>query len=443
MSVVTLQFGQCGNQTGHRLFSLLSQDLMMPDCYYSDEGTERWFRSKPDEHKYVARAVLVDTEQKVIAEVNKKQWAADSIWKYDEKNFVSHNGGGAGNNWAYGHGTKGPELEETIMECVRKEVERCDRLLATLSLLSSAGGTGSGVGCYIMETLRDEYPTKCFLNAVVLPYSSGEVVIQNYNTVLTIANLFDISDMLLIFQNDLLHKMSVNLLKNKNTDFHDLNDLIAVKIGSVLQPLERSESSKIYDIVSHLTPHPQYKFVTIKSAPHYPKATCMYEANVDWNVLVRHMKQTLRVSYFENEPVVDWEMKLPRLTHNSQHSLVQYSPCVSNLLVTRGLCVSDVKDSVMLPFYDNDLYPQWIPKDSRCLHLHQNRRFMNMEKFISLATNNTLIHYSFNNIVDKAWKSYIHKAHLHQYSKFKIKDEEFLESFAKMENVIKSYKELK
>lgn len=443
MSVLTLQFGQCGNQTGHHLFSLLSQDLMKQNCCYSDEGRARWFRSKPDEHKCVARAVLVDTEQKVITEVNKKQWAADSVWKYDEANIVSHSDGGAGNNWAYGHGKKGPELGGMIMETVRKEVERCDRLLTILSLLSSAGGTGSGVGCFMMEALRDEYPTKCFLNAVVLPYSSGEVVIQNYNTVLTIANLYDVSDMFIILQNDHLHKMSSNLLKNKNTDFHDLNDLIAVKIGSVLQPVERYESSKLYDIVSHLTPHPQYKFVTIKSAPHYPKAACMYEANVDWNILVRHMKQTLRVGYFENEPVYDWETKLPRQTLSSHHSLAQYSPCVSNLLVSRGVCACDVKDSIMLPMDDNDLYPQWIPRDSRCLHLHQNRKFMDMEKFISLATNNSSFHYSFSNIVEKAWKSYSHKAHLHQYSKFRIREEEFLESFAKMENIIKSYKELK
>jgi hypothetical protein len=287
-----------------------------------------------------------------------------------------------------------------------------------------------------METLQDEYPSKCFMNAVVLYYSSGDVVIRTSNTVLTIANLYDVSGMLIILQNDLLHKI-------KSTEFHDLNDIIALKIGSILQPSLRSELSKIYDIVSHLTPHPHCKFITIKSAAHYPKAICVYEANVDWNVLVRHMKQTLRVNYFENVPVFDWEMKLPQLTHSFQHSVMQYSLWVSNLLVSRGMYVSDVQDPVLLPLEGNDLYLQWIPKDSRCLHLHQNRRFMDVEKFISLATNNSSFHYSFSNTVDKAWKSYIHKAHLHQCSKFRIKDKEFLESFAKMEIIIKSYKDLK
>jgi len=122
---------------------------------------------------------------------------------------------------------------------------------------------------------------------------------------------------------------------------------------------------------------------------------------------------------------------------------VKYSPCVSNLLVSRGMCTSDLKESIALPLDDNSLYPQWVPKGSRCLHLHQNRRFMDMDKFISLATNNGLIYYPFNNIVEKAWKTYIYKAHLHQYSKFSVEKEAFLESFAKMENIIKSYKELK
>jgi tubulin delta len=68
---------------------------------------------------------------------------------------------------------------------------------------------------------------------------------------------------------------------------------------------------------------------------------------------------------------------------------------------------------------------------------------MDMDKFISLATNNSLIHYSFSSVVEKAWKTYIHKAHLHQYRKFGVGEEDFLESFAKMESVVKSYGELK
>jgi hypothetical protein len=66
------------------------------------------------------------------------------------RNIISHNGDGARNSWVCGHERKGPESEEMVMERYRKEVEKCDRLLATLILVSCAGGSDSGVGTYIM-----------------------------------------------------------------------------------------------------------------------------------------------------------------------------------------------------------------------------------------------------------------------------------------------------
>jgi hypothetical protein len=48
------------------------------------------------------------------------------------RNNMSHNGGCAGNIWVCGHGRKGPEWEEMVMERYKKEVEKCNRLLATL-----------------------------------------------------------------------------------------------------------------------------------------------------------------------------------------------------------------------------------------------------------------------------------------------------------------------
>ena len=41
---------------------------------------------------------------------------------------------------------------------VQREAEKCDRLGGFLSLLSLAGGTGSGVGAYVTEMLREEFP---------------------------------------------------------------------------------------------------------------------------------------------------------------------------------------------------------------------------------------------------------------------------------------------
>lgn len=62
-----------------------------------------------------------------------------------------------------------------VEELVRREVERCDRLSGLMAVMSVAGGTGSGVGTYLTQRLRDAYPRSFILNHLTWPYSSGEV----------------------------------------------------------------------------------------------------------------------------------------------------------------------------------------------------------------------------------------------------------------------------
>ncbi len=70
------------------------------------------------------------------------------------------------------------------MELVRKEVENTDNFGGFHVLQSLAGGTGSGLGTYISECLREEYDFSFQLNTVVWPHDRGEVVVQDYNTIL-------------------------------------------------------------------------------------------------------------------------------------------------------------------------------------------------------------------------------------------------------------------
>ena len=78
MSIVTLQLGQCGNQIGCDLFSLLYQDAHQTPKYtsmdtlentsYKMDTLERYFTevTKSSEKRYEAKAVLVDMEEKVV-----------------------------------------------------------------------------------------------------------------------------------------------------------------------------------------------------------------------------------------------------------------------------------------------------------------------------------------------------------------------------------------
>ena len=73
MSVVTVQIGQCGNQIGCQFFSTVANDLQSSSNSrlfgdYEDECVDRFF-SLDDHGKWTARAVMVDTEPKVLITV--------------------------------------------------------------------------------------------------------------------------------------------------------------------------------------------------------------------------------------------------------------------------------------------------------------------------------------------------------------------------------------
>jgi len=73
MSVVTVQLGQCGNQIGRQFFSTVANDLQSsPNSRlfgdYEDECVDRFF-SVDGQGRWTARAVLIDTEPKVLIPV--------------------------------------------------------------------------------------------------------------------------------------------------------------------------------------------------------------------------------------------------------------------------------------------------------------------------------------------------------------------------------------
>lgn len=72
-------------------------------------------------------------------------------------------------------------------------------LLLTHSL---GGGTGAGLGSRLLEACRDEFPKWTLLSAVVAPFACGDTPLQHYNTALALASCQEVSDAVLLFNND-------------------------------------------------------------------------------------------------------------------------------------------------------------------------------------------------------------------------------------------------
>uniref|UniRef100_G3P0S2 Tubulin gamma chain n=1 Tax=Gasterosteus aculeatus aculeatus TaxID=481459 RepID=G3P0S2_GASAC len=196
--IITLQLGQCGNQIGFEFWKqLCAEHGISPEGIveeFATEGTDRkdvFFYQADDEH-YIPRAVLLDLEPRVIHSILNSPYAN----LYNPENiYLSEHGGGAGNNWASGY-SQGKKIQEDIFDIIDREADGSDSLEGFVLCHSIAGGTGSGLGSYLLEKLNDRYPKKLVQTYSVFPNQDemSDVVVQPYNSLLTLKRLTQNAD---------------------------------------------------------------------------------------------------------------------------------------------------------------------------------------------------------------------------------------------------------
>lgn len=439
MSVVTVQLGQCGNQVGHEFFEVISSDALEGQRKsYCTASCERFFHQTAH-GELVARAVLIDMEPKVISH-SMTRAARSGKWRYGEKSHFSQKQG-SGNNWANGYCIHGPRHAEVVEELVRAEVERCDRLAGLVPVMSVAGGTGSGVGAYVTQRLRDVFPKSFILNHLTWPYGTGEVIVQNYNSVLTLSKLYGLSDALVVHENDTVHRICERLLNMKNITFSDVNRVVAHQLGSVLQPALSTDSHGAYsrnplgELVSALACHPEYKLLSVCTIPQMPSSSLAYSA-FSWPGLLKHLRQML-VSNTKMEEGIDWQVRPPSSADRPRHN---FNRSLANLLIVRG---KDVYSAETDAFKDPALYTSWLPPDEALNVWKCTVPFNKYEKCATLVSNSQSLLQPLDDIVGKAWNMFASRAYVHQYNKYGITEEDFLDSFTRLEQVISSYRHLR
>ncbi|KAE8624746.1 hypothetical protein XENTR_v10006037 [Xenopus tropicalis] len=366
-------------------------------------------------------------------------------WKYDISSQFSQKQG-CGNNWANGYCVHGPKHQDIVMDLVRKQVEKCDRLGGFFTIMSMAGGTGSGMGTFLTRCLRDAYPDSLLLNQVIWPYGTGEVIVQNYNSILTLSHLYRSSDALLVHENDIIHKVCSQLMNIKQISFRDVNKVIAHQLGSIFQPVYTSEEALHYcrnplgELMECLVPHPEYKMLGLRNIPQMSEHSLAY-STFNWNGLLKHLRQML-IANAKMEEGINWHVRPPSQPTAEKTSLrkeLQFNTSVANLAILRG---KDVQTASLEGFRDPPLYTPWLSPDDAFTLWKTPRAFNKYEKSATLVSNSQFLLKPLDNIVGKAWNMFASKAYVHQYTKFGIDEEEFLETFTTLEQIIASYTNL-
>jgi tubulin beta len=237
--IINLSVGQCGNQIGKQFWEMMCGEHGLSETgeYIGNSQVQLERIGVYFHHvggkKYVPRSIMIDLEPGVIDSIKATPYGK----LYQPSSFITENSG-AGNNWAIGNRTSGAESVGRVLEQVRKEAEKADCLQGFQLFHSLGGGTGSGFGTLILSKLREEFPDRILSTYSVVPSSkSSDVVIEPYNTVLSLEVLIENSNLTYCIDNGALNELCQDKLKIQRPTHDDMNQLISTCVSGTTASL--------------------------------------------------------------------------------------------------------------------------------------------------------------------------------------------------------------
>lgn len=425
--ILFLHVGQCGNQLGHEFWSVAIKEYLNKDLICKGDVTKKknfpndsmssFFESVLDEYEETnekynlkARAILIDTEMGVTNEIMKSSIASF----FDENNIFTQQSG-AGNNWSQGYMYYGKAYGNLISNLIRKNVERCDSLQSFYITSSLGGGTGSGLGSYIIEMLNDEYKQIKFSNCV-FPSAFDDVITSPYNSLFSLAKIHEFSSCVLPVSNDaLLNILEYKKMKNTESDksnYSKMNNIVANVIVNLTSSMrfEGALNVDINEICTNLIPYPFFNFLLSSLSPCVETESIRTFDHLFKNVL-NHNNQMLIAN-----PKDGLNLSMAFLVRGN----VNISDITKNVL--------QVKKNFKILTYNKD-----ATKIGLC-----NVSPLNQPYVLLCLMNSCEIRNSFFQILERFNKLFRRKAHLHHYLEYLTMDD-ILGFREKIQNLISEY----
>lgn len=280
--LVFIQTGQCGNQLGwnfweaavaeHAAQRIKSKTNPVYDANLNvlfqnfDRDTESRMPLGSGISSLRARAVLVDTEPRVIDSIR-----GSSIGSLFSSDHILQDASGSGNNWATGFVQYGDKHRSCITDMVRMQLEACDCCEGFVQLNSIGGGTGSGLGSWIVEMLSEEFPKTQKICAAIFPSQTDDVITSPYNALFSTAYYSEYADVVIPFDNTALIKASdpMALYDSERGRFDSINAPVSRLILGMTSSLRFGGKMHAYpsDIIASLLVTPSQKFLLPFLAP--------------------------------------------------------------------------------------------------------------------------------------------------------------------------------
>jgi tubulin gamma len=208
--------------------------------------------------------LLIDLEPGVIGNIQKGPYAN----LYNPENFfIAKEGGGAGNNWAAGY-CEGEKYYDDIIDMIDREADGSDSLEGFVMTHSTAGGTGSGLGSFLLERMNDRFPKKLIQTYSVFP-NENDVVVQPYNCLLSMKRLTLNADATVVIDNNALTRMATDRLKLAQPTFAQTNSIVSTIMSASTTTLRYPGymNNDLMGLIASLIPTPRCHFLMTGYTP--------------------------------------------------------------------------------------------------------------------------------------------------------------------------------
>uniref|UniRef100_A0A2I3S6S0 Tubulin gamma 1 n=1 Tax=Pan troglodytes TaxID=9598 RepID=A0A2I3S6S0_PANTR len=254
--IITLQLGQCGNQSERN-----SGPSARPGGWLEEGGPEG---ARADDEHYIPRAVLLDLEPRVIHSILNSPYAK----LYNPENiYLSEHGGGAGNNWASGF-SQGEKIHEDIFDIIDREADGSDSLEVSIYLLLDSCLQSVAL---ILSPTPTRYPKKLVQTYSVFPNQDemSDVVVQPYNSLLTLKRLTQNADCVVVLDNTALNRIATDRLHIQNPSFSQINQLVSTIMSASTTTLRYPGymNNDLIGLIASLIPTPRLHFLMTGYTP--------------------------------------------------------------------------------------------------------------------------------------------------------------------------------
>lgn len=270
--VLTLSLGQGGVQLGNNVWKqYLAEHNIAQDGFRAPDADVRYtetFFSESSDGQFVPRNLSIDLDPTTISDIRR-----GSLGSLFHPEYLVAGTEDAANNFARGMYTVGKDQMELIMDRIRHMYEFADQPQGFLINHSVGGGTGSGLGCALLEQLSCSYRKQNTIGFEIYPSSGMSTsVVEPYNALLSTHWLTDHVDVSLVLDNEALYSMAQKNLGIRKPCYSNLNKMIAKVISSTTASL-RFDGELNVDLAEfqmNLVPFPRLHFMTTSLAPVVP-----------------------------------------------------------------------------------------------------------------------------------------------------------------------------